>query len=116
MSGRSCVPRDAGAPDGRPIALCPVACLCFSGSVRKANTRACMSESAGIEVAMRRLTLRLEDRCAEELSCTQFIQDVVGFTQWKRRRLRPYSRAWGDLQEIQPVLACEIGKRYQLPF
>src|ERR1700730_9803541 len=78
---RACVPRDAAAPDRRPIARCPVACLCFAGSVRKANTRACMSESAGIQVVMRRLTLRLEDRCAEELSCTQFIQDIVGFTQ-----------------------------------
>ena len=58
---------------------------------------------------MRRVALRFEDRGTQNLSCPQFLKDVVGFNKRERRRLGPDSGPRGNFEKIQSVLAREIG-------
>src|SRR6516225_9966055 len=74
-----------------------------------------MAPSAGIETAICLSTSGLEYRGAENLSAPQLVQDIVGFSERKRGRPGPDSNPWRDLQEIDAVLAREIGHRNQLP-
>ena len=69
---------------------------CVAGSVRNAKTRSCMSDSAGVEVVMRRSISGFEDRGTQDLSGPQLFQDVVGLGKRKRRRLGPDSRPAGQ--------------------
>src|SRR3974390_299450 len=75
-----------------------------------------MSPSAGFEAAIRLSTSGLEYRGAEDLSAPQLVQDIIGFSERERRRPGSDSNPWRDLQEIDAVLAREIGHRDQLPF
>src|ERR1700746_427266 len=61
-------------------------------------------------------TSGLEHRGAENLSAPQLVQDIVGLSERKRSGPGPDSDLRCDVQEIDAVLAREIGNRYQLPF
>src|ERR1700694_1925735 len=62
------------------------------------------------------MDLGVEHCGTQYLSCAQLLKDLVGLTERERRGLGPDSGPGHNPEEIQSVLPCEIGNRYQLPF
>src|SRR6266849_2410505 len=57
-----------------------------------------------------------EDCGAQKLSLPQLCKDLVGLNKGECRRLGPDASLRDNFEEIQPVLACQIGNRHQLSF
>src|ERR1700674_1398383 len=62
------------------------------------------------------LDLGFEDCGTQNLSRPQLCKHLVGFSKRECRRPGPDSSLRGNFEEIQPVLAREVGNRHQLSF
>src|SRR6266852_3469158 len=69
-----------------------------------------------MELSCAALDLGSEDCGAQKLSLPQLCKDLVGLDKGECRRLGPDASLRDNFEEIQPVLACQIGNRHQLSF